>query len=292
MTLSIVALDRPYAFLGVAVSSHWFNAGSTVPALLPGLGAVAVQAVLGADVALALGKHLQDGADAKGALAQTLATDSLADWRQIGLVDSAGNAAVHTGKSCIPCAAGLSGPDFAVQANMMLNDDVVPAMHEAYLNAVKSEEPSHIAFARRLLATLAAGQRAGGDIRGEQSAGVFVVSSSCIDTVRLIDLSVPDHKSPLGELSRLIDLQAAYDLMNLGDGEIARGDVDGAIKAYGLAVKMLPENLECRYWQAITLLNAGRQTEGDAIMEDIYAKPGHWRELTKRLLKCGLLSPP
>lgn len=292
MTLSIVALDRQSALLGVAVSSHWFNVGSTVPALIPGLGAVAVQAVLGADIALALGRHLQDGADAQGALARTLATDSLADWRQIGLVDSAGNAAVHTGKSCIPCADGLSGPDFAVQANMMLNEDVVPAMRDAYLNADKTKDPGHIAFARRLLATLAAGQKAGGDIRGQQSAGVFVVSSNSRGTAHLVDLSVPDHKSPLEELSRLIDLQAAYDLMNLGDSEIAAGNVDGAIKAYGLAVKMLPENLECRYWQAVTLLNAGRQTEGEAIMDDIYAKPGHWRELTKRLLKCGLLSPP
>lgn len=251
-----------------------------------------MQAVLGADIALALGKHLSQGADAKGALTETLATDTLADWRQIGLVDSNGNVAVHTGKSCIPCAAGLGGPDFAVQANMMLNDDVVPAMHQAYINSAKSDEPSHIAFARRLLATLAAGQKAGGDIRGEQAAGVFVVSSKSRDSARLVDLSVPDHKSPLEELSRLIDLQAAYDLMNLGDGEIARGDVDGAIKAYGLAVKMLPKNLECQYWQAITLLNAGRQKEGDAIMDGIYANPGHWRELTKRLLKCGLLSPP
>lgn len=126
MTLSIVALDRDSGLLGVAVSSHWFNTGSAVPALIPGLGAIAVQAVIGSDISAELSRLLAERLDAPDALAQVVAADPLADWRQIGIVDKDGKVGAHTGSSCIPCAAGMAGTDFVVQANMMLNDDVVP----------------------------------------------------------------------------------------------------------------------------------------------------------------------
>ncbi|MBS1993092.1 MAG: DUF1028 domain-containing protein [Cyanobacteria bacterium SZAS LIN-3] len=291
MTFSIVARDKATGQFGVAVASHWFNTGADVAWIGGFSGAIAVQAVIGLRLAASIGENLKGGLPAEQALAKILAEDELAKFRQVAVVDGQGKVAAHTGANCIPFASHQIGDGFCVQANMMLNDSVVPAMYRAYSEMIADPSSSHEnhSFTHRLFNTLVAAQEAGGDIRGQQSAAIIIAPADG-GPPNLVDLRIIDHKKPLEELARLIHLQEAYTLMNKGDGEIARGDEDAAIAAYSAAARSVPDNIECQYWHAVTLINAGRKAEAKTILEGVYGKNEIWRELTERLIRCGIIS--
>src|SRR5687768_10021788 len=170
MTFSIVARSTDGESWGVAVASKFLAVGSAVPAAVAGVGAVATQA--DANVAykgLALA-HLDEGATASVALQRLLEEDDGRADRQVGIVDLDGGAASHTGQQCIPWAGGVTGDGYAIQGNCLAGGEVVDAMEEAWL-ASDPEAP----LADRLLSALAAGDAAGGDKRGRQSAAILVV---------------------------------------------------------------------------------------------------------------------
>src|SRR5262245_30498038 len=167
-TFSIVARDPATGELGVAVQSHWFSVGSVVPWAEAGVGAVATQSFVLASYGpkgLAL---MKSGKSASEALDELVKADAGEDVRQVAMVDARGRVATHTGARCIDVAGHHAGAGYSVQANMMLNDRVVPAMAKAY-------EAAQGPLAARLLAALEAAQEAGGDIRGQQSAALLVV---------------------------------------------------------------------------------------------------------------------
>lgn len=208
MTFSIVARSAAGDSWGVAVASKFLAVGSAVPAAVAGVGAIATQAF--ANVAykgLALA-HLDEGATAEIALQRLLEEDDGADERQVGIVDAEGGAASFTGPGCLDWAGGRSGPGYAVQGNILAGEQVVAQMEAAWL-AAKPEDP----LARSLLATLAAGDAAGGDRRGRQSAALFVVRDGAgyggLDDVA-VDLRIDDHPDPVTELARLLDLHDLY----------------------------------------------------------------------------------
>jgi uncharacterized Ntn-hydrolase superfamily protein len=208
MTFSIVARSEDGESWGVAVASKFLAVGSPVPAAIAGIGAIATQAE--ANVAykgLALA-HLDEGATAEVALARLLEEDDGRDHRQVGIVDCDGGAASHTGSRCLDWAGGETGPGVALQGNILAGPQVVPAMRAAWDASVA--EPS---LARRLLAALAAGDRAGGDRRGRQSAALLVVREGAgyggLDDIDA-DLRVDDHPAPVEELGRLLALQELY----------------------------------------------------------------------------------
>lgn len=207
MTFSIVARSDDGESWGVAVASKFLAVGSAVPAAVAGIGAVATQA--DANVAykgLALA-HLDDGATAEVALQRLLEEDPGRDHRQVGIVDLDGNAASHTGSQCFDWAGGRTGPGFAVQGNILTGPEVVDAMVEAWEGGAGST------LAHRLLDALAAGDRAGGDSRGRQSAALLVVQEEAgyggHDDVA-VDLRVDDHPAPVVELGRLLALNDFY----------------------------------------------------------------------------------
>jgi uncharacterized Ntn-hydrolase superfamily protein len=195
----------------VAVASKFLAVGSAVPAAVAGVGAIATQA--DANVAykgLAL-SHLDEGATASVALQRLLEEDDKHDERQVGIVDAEGGAATHTGHGCLDWAGGVTGPDhagYAIQGNILAGGFVVEAMRDAF-EATDGDEP----LARRLLAALAAGDDAGGDRRGRQSAALLVVREGAGyaggDDIAA-DLRVDDHGDPVAELSRLLDLNDLY----------------------------------------------------------------------------------
>ena len=153
------------------------------------------------------------GVAPKEALARLLAADSRGDVRQVAFVDGQGRAAVHTGANCIPGAGYHLGDGFTTQANLMLTSEVPDAMATAF-TAAKGP------LAERMLAALDAARRAGGDVRGKQSAAILVVRARATEkpwTDRLIDLRVEDHPEPLRELRRLLTMHREYELMNRGD---------------------------------------------------------------------------
>jgi uncharacterized Ntn-hydrolase superfamily protein len=208
MTFSIVARSDDGESWGVAVASRFLAVGSVVPAAVAGVGAIATQAM--ANVAykgLAL-SHLDEGATAAVALQRLLEEDEGRDHRQVGIVDVEGAAASHTGHSCLPWAGGRTGEGYAVQGNILLGEEVVASMEEAWLDS--AEEAT---LARRLLAALRAGDEAGGDRRGRQSAALLVVRDGAgyggLDDVA-VDLRVDDHGAPVEELERLLGLSEFY----------------------------------------------------------------------------------
>lgn len=208
MTFSIVARSADGQSWGVAVASKFLAVGSAVPAAVAGVGAVATQA--DANVAykgLAL-SHMDEGATASVALQRLLEEDDGREHRQVGIVDVDGNAASHTGHECFDWAGGVTGDGVAIQGNILTGPEVVEAMKQAWDDS--ADEPS---LARRLLAALTAGDEAGGDRRGRQSAALLVVEDGAgyggHDDVA-VDLRVDDHAAPVGELARLLALNELY----------------------------------------------------------------------------------
>lgn len=204
MTFSIVARSADAESWGVAVASRFLAVGSMVPAAVAQVGAIATQA--DANVAykgLAL-SHLDDGATASVALQRLLEEDEGRDHRQVGIVDVDGGAATHTGAACLDWAGGLTGEGYAIQGNVLSGEEVVLAMRDAW-----EASAADLPLEHRLLAALTAGEAAGGDRRGRQSAALLVVRDEAgyggLDDIA-VDLRVDDHVAPIPELARLLDL--------------------------------------------------------------------------------------
>ncbi len=205
-TFSIVACDLEEASWGIAVASKFLAVGAVVPYARAGVGAVATQSFAN----LSYGERGLDlmahGKSAEEALAQLTAEDAMREYRQAGLVDAQGRAATFTGASCMPWAGGFAGKGYAVQGNILAGRRVVEAMAEAF-------EQADGELADRLHAALLAGDRAGGDRRGRQSAAIYVVKpggSYGGYTDRYIDLRIDDHPNPVAELGSLLSLHHLY----------------------------------------------------------------------------------
>jgi uncharacterized Ntn-hydrolase superfamily protein len=286
-TFSIVARDERTGEMAVAVQSHWFSVGSVVSWGEGGVGVVATQSFVNKSFGLRGLDLLKQGKSPQEALDQLLSDDSGKEFRQVAILDTKGRVATHTGKSCLESAGHLNGENFSVQANMMLNDKVVPAMDKAW------KENEALPLAERMIEVLKAAQRADGDIRGKQSAALLVVSPENTGKPwddRLIDLRVDDAAEPITELARLLTVSRAYEHMNKGDLYIEKNDMAKAMEEYNQAMKMFPGNLEMQYWTAITLANGKEVSKASVMLQKIYKQDANWRELTKRLPKAGLLT--
>lgn len=285
-TYSIVARDTLTGEMGVAVESHWFSVGSLVTWGEAGVGVVATQSFVNPTYGpqgLAL---MKTGLSAPQALEALLQADPGAAFRQVAMLDVEGRVAAHTGASCIPAAGHIVGTNYSVQANLMEGDAVWPAMSRAF---EQTEGP----LAERLVAALAAAQEAGGDIRGKQSAAILVVKGQASGNVwedRVVDLRIEDHPEPIVELQRLLKLYRAYEHMNAGDLAVEAGDNEAALREYSAAQEMFPDNLEMKYWHAVSLANMGRVREALPLFHTVFEGDSNWRALTPRLLPIGLLT--
>ena len=284
-TYSIVARDPATGEMGVAVQSHWFSVGSIVAWAEAGVGAVATQSFVEPAYG-PQGLALMRGGRAAGeALRQLVEADEGRAVRQVAMVDARGRLAVHTGEKCIEAAGHQTGANYSVQANMMKDARVWPAMARAF-------ESARGDLAERMLAALDAAEAVGGDIRGRQSAALVVVkaeSSGKPWADRVFDVRVDDHANPLGELRRLVRLQRAYNHMNAGDVAVERKDNEGALREYSAAQALVPDNLEMAYWHAVALVNMNRVEEALPVFRRVFAADPNWRTLTPRLVKAGIL---
>ncbi|MBS1501256.1 MAG: DUF1028 domain-containing protein [Bacteroidetes bacterium] len=286
-TFSIVARDPATGEMAAAVQSHWFSVGSSVIWGKSGVGVVATQSFIRKAYG-PLGLELMEkGESPQKALDDLLSKDAGREVRQVAFLNTKGESAVYTGKKCIDFARDIHGPNFSVQSNMMLTDQVCIAMKKAFFQNAK------MPLAERVVACLKAAQAAGGDIRGKQSAALIVVSGKRVKDSwddKLIDLRVEDSNNPIPELSRLLTLHRAYEHMNNGDLNVEKGNMPQAMAEYTAAEKMFPFNLEMRYWHAITLANNHGVAEAAKMLQKIYAIDPNWRELTRRLPKVGQLT--
>ncbi len=316
-TFSIVARDPVTGDLGAAVQSHWFCVGcNSVIWAEPGVGAVATQSFIDPSYGPLGPALMRAGKSATAALNALLDADSSRAVRQVAMVDTAGDVGSFTGCQDIQAAGGLAGrslggarffaarppcttssqtqigSDFAVQANLMLNDQVWPAMAKAY-------QESKGDLAERMLAALDAAQAIGGDIRGRQSAALIVVSGNknAKPWERIFDVRVDDAAEPLNELRRLVQLQRAYNHMNAGDLAVEKKDNAAALREYSEAERIasstpgvLPSRLaEMVFWHAAALVNMGRVDDALPLFRRCFAMEKNWATLTPRLPASGLL---
>ncbi|SOE23976.1 Uncharacterized conserved protein, Ntn-hydrolase superfamily [Spirosomataceae bacterium TFI 002] len=287
-TFSIVAIDKETGEMGVAVQSHWFSVGNVVAWAKGGVGAIATQSFVNKSFGPRGLELIAQGKTANETLTELLSSDESREVRQVAIVDNRGNIAVHTGKKCVDFAGHISGKDFSVQSNMMLTDQVPEAMAQVFENS------RGLPLAERMLKALEAAQGVGGDIRGKQSAAIRVVKLESTgepwNDDFVVDLRVDDHQDPISEISRLLKVHRAYEYMNEGDLQVEYGNMDNAMTAYNAAMQMFPNNLEMKYWTAITLANNGQVSKAVNMLQKVYKKDKNWRELTKRLPKVGLLT--
>lgn len=205
-TFSIVGCDPQEKAWGIAVASKFLAAGAVVPWARAGVGAIATQSYANTSFGPDGLEKMARGLSAQDALDEMLAADPESDKRQVGIVDREGRAATFTGESCFDWAGGITGENFAAQGNILAGAGVVQAMADAF-----KEGKGNIA--RRLLGALRAGDDAGGDRRGKQSAALLVVKEGAGYggfNDRWIDYRVDDHTEPVHRLGELLDLHDLY----------------------------------------------------------------------------------
>lgn len=205
-TFSIVACDLEVRAWGVAVASKFPAVGAVVPWARADAGAVATQAFADASFGPRGLEMMASGQSAGETLSRFLSNDADREQRQVGLVDANGLAVTYTGSQCFEWAGGLAGPGYAIQGNILSGPQVVEEM-EAAFNAAKGSLPD------RLFAALLAGDQAGGDRRGRQSAAMYVAKPNggyggAID--RWIDYRVDDHEDPVPRLGQLLEMHELY----------------------------------------------------------------------------------
>ncbi len=229
-TFSMVARCEHTGMLGVAVSTAVPAVGAICPFVQPGIGAIATQSWVNPYLGIDGLKLLAGGRSAQDALDQLIAEDPGRDVRQVGMVDRQGNAAAYTGSGCVDWAGHRTGENFAVQGNMLIGAATIDAMAEA---AERSEAfPLH----ERLMSALEAGQAAGGDKRGKQSAAIKIFHK---EEFAYLDLRVDEHRHPVAELRRVLEI-AKQQLLPFVEGMPSREDPVGFISEPVAAMIMTP----------------------------------------------------
>lgn len=286
MTYSIVARDAKTGEFGVAVQSHYFQVGPTVPWALSGVGAVATQSRVNVSYGPLGLEYLRAGYTAEQTLNALTSGDSQPEIRQCAIVDAAGNVAAHTGSKCIAAAGHQTGDGFSCQANLMERDTVWAAMAEAYTS---TDAP----LAERMMAALEAAEAEGGDIRGKQSAAMLVVSGTPTGRSwedRVIDLRVEDAAEPLPELRRLLRIKRALQTVAEADRLALAGDKPGAANKRRQGLALAPEMIELRFWTGITTAEAGDIDGAIPLLAEVVRKDPRWLETMRRLVAVDRVS--
>lgn len=286
-TYSIVAMDEKTGEMGIGVQSHWFSVGTIVSWAKSGVGVVATQSFVNPAYGPEGIKLMESGVSAKNTLSRLISEDKSRDYRQVAMLDINGSISAFTGEKCIISSGQYIGKNFSVQANMMLNDNVIPAMKNAFLLN------SNLPIAERIIKVFEAAEKSGGDIRGKQSASILVVGPEKVKNEwedKKIDLRVDDSENPIKEIKRLLNVNKAYQHMNKGDIAIEKGDMEMALIEYERAEMLFPNNLEMKFWKAVALLNNSRIKQAKKIFNYVIEKDGNWEILLLRLPASNLVS--
>ncbi len=269
-TFSIVARDSSAGELGVAVASRFFAVGTVVPWARAGIGAVATQSFANTSFGWRGLDLLQKKMSPEAALRELLKHDEDPEKRQVGIVGADGRSVSYTGSKCVSWAGGRSGPNYAVQGNILAGETVVSAMEQTFLTTRGT-------LADRMYAALVAGDGKGGDSRGKQSAALIVVKEKAGYggfTDRAIDIRVDDHPEPFKELGRLLTYAQMNYSWNEGWTLFTQKQPAAALPLIERAVALAPENPEVLYDLAVIRLAAGKRKEAlDALDEALRFNP-------------------
>jgi uncharacterized Ntn-hydrolase superfamily protein len=287
MTYSIVARDPATGALGVAVQTCMFAVGSGVPWARAGVGAVATQAIGEPAYGPRCLDAIEAGGSASAALADAQAADPAAFLRQVGVVAADRSVAAATGELCVDHAGHLLGDGFAVQANMMANSDVWPAMAEAFT-------ASTAVFPRRLLAALEAGQAAGGDARGMMAAAMLVVEAepTAPGGGKLVDVRVDRSDDPLGDLADLLAVSEAFTTWFRALNALRAGQPDVALAGADEALGLLPGEENFRLVRSGALAATGDVDGARTEMRALLAARPTWEVVVRSLAAKGMLFLP
>jgi uncharacterized Ntn-hydrolase superfamily protein len=289
MTFSIVARDPDTGQLGVAVETCMFGVGRIVPWAVAGVGAVATQAMAEPAYGPWCLDAMSSGASAAEALATARELDPIDALRQVGVVDAGGGADAFTGDLRLEHAGYIVGDGWTVQANLMATPDVWPAMADAY-------QSSSGPLGERLLATLRAGEVAGGDARGRMSAAMLIVDGTRQPEPwqgRLIDVRVDhDLDDPIGELERLYHGAVAYDAFSSGVDAMTAGDAPGALRETKAGLELLPDDVNLLFLNAGALMASGDTKGGVERMRMLLAERPSFARVVRSFAALGFVSVP
>lgn len=280
MTYSVVAFDPESGAYGVGVQSHWFNVGRTAPWVRFGVGAIATQAMTDPSYGWRGLDIMAAGVDAPTALRVLMDMDPESDRRQVGFIDATGRVAVHTGSRCIRYASHVVGAGWAVLGNLLDNEQVVPEMAAAFERAAGT-------LAERMVSALEAAERAGGDVRGCQSAAVKIAPGPSDLAGRDepgIEILIADHPDPVGELRRLIEVDRSYRFLRQGNAAVAAGEIDRGVALFEEA-SHFRHGGEVDFWRAVGLERSGHHQQALAVIGEVFEMLPSFREVLNRLIE-------
>jgi uncharacterized Ntn-hydrolase superfamily protein len=278
-TFSIVASDPATGEVGVAVQSKYFSVGAVVPWAKAGVGAVATQAAGIAGYGPRVLALLEEGLAPAESLERALADDPGRETRQLGVVNAAGVAASFTGTDCNDWAGHETGPGYAVQGNILAGEDVVGEMARAF-RETEGE------LAERLVAALEAGQAAGGDRRGQQSAAVIVERAGAgagrrLGLDRICDLRVEDHERPIEELRRLLSIRRRWDVLRRAFDHHAVQEYAEGAAVLAAGIERFPDDPVLLYDLACYESMAGRGENAVAHLRQAVELDGSLKDLAR-----------
>ena len=280
MTYSLIARDPATGAFGVAAQSHWFNVGQPVAWVRFGVGAVATQASADPSYGWRGLALMAEGVEPKRALQDLSNADAGREQRQVAMMNASGAVATRTGSECIEYAGHLTGDGWSAQGNLLSTPVVVEAMAAAY-------EASRGPLVERMLIALEAAEAAGGDLRGRQSAVIRIVSDATAAETAAgdgIDLRVCDHEDPIGEMRRLVMVDAAYRQLEMGLVAIDDGRNEEAVAHLDAAVQ--PGHAgELEFWRAIGLVRLDRVDEAVAAFGHLADAQPMYADLLARVAK-------
>lgn len=254
-TFSIVGCDPVTGEVGVAVASKYFAVGSVVPWAKADVGAVATQSYVNFDYGIDGLEMLEAGLTPQQVIDSLISTDPGYERRQVGIIDSQGNAATYTGSGCLSWAGGLTGKNCVAQGNILVSDTVV-------INMVRAFENTQGELEDKLMAALLAGDSAGGDSRGKQSAALYVAGNKeGLRFDRKIDIRVDDDIEPFDELYRIFIIAKALSHLDSAMNYYRKGEIQMAVREARKSVELGPRLPETYYDLACYLTLAGQFDE-------------------------------
>jgi uncharacterized Ntn-hydrolase superfamily protein len=274
-TFSIIGCDPQTGELGIAVASKYFAVGAAVPWAKADIGAIATQAWVNLDYGPNGLDLLEKGIPPQVVIDSLTKADTMFQRRQIGVIDRKGNAATFTGTGCMHWAGGLIGKNCAAQGNILVSEDVITCAVHAFENMEGS-------LGDKLMAALLAGDSAGGDSRGKQSAALIVVRNSPgYRYDREIDIRVDDNPEPFVELNRLYGLAKALACLENAAKEYQAGHLEKAIEQARKSVSLGPNMAETYYDLACYLSLSGQIDEAFVNIKVALKKAPHFKSMAK-----------
>jgi uncharacterized Ntn-hydrolase superfamily protein len=229
---------------------------------------------------------MRAGKSAEQTVAAMVAADPRSAERQVAMIDKRGQVVAHTGEKCVAYAGHITDDQFSVQGNLLKGKEILEAMVDAYKKAVADDIGD---FSERLLRVLEAGEDAGGDVRGKQSASLLVVPGpdDPVDRRMITDLRVDDSKHPLIDLRRLLTVQRGYEWYAQATYAVEIGNLAEAKRCYSNLRGLAVGTREPQFWYATTLAKHGHLDEALTVFEEVFKVEPFWLDLIDRLVDAG-----